>query len=97
MSSRVFPQTLIAVDYFAHSLEGKPVDELHRLEEHEGTVPDLRTARSRVVESGLSTAKKNVANFAAEFGFGKWGYLVGLWHRGIYSNRTRSHYVRKGV
>ncbi len=26
--------------FYAHSLEGKPVDEWHPLEEHEGTVPD---------------------------------------------------------
>ena len=49
--------------------------------EHEGTVPDLRTERSRVVESGLSPAKRNAASFAAEFGCGEWGRLAGLWHR----------------
>jgi hypothetical protein len=60
------------------SLEGRPLDEWHRLEEYlkgtEGTVPDLRTERSRVVESGLSPAK------TTEFGCGEWGYLAGLWH-----------------
>lgn len=25
--------------FYAHSIEGKPVDEWHRLEEHEGTAP----------------------------------------------------------
>ncbi|MDA8241152.1 MAG: hypothetical protein M0Z67_12380 [Nitrospiraceae bacterium] len=39
MSWRIFPQTQIAVDYYAHSLEGKPPEEWHRLEEHlKGTV-----------------------------------------------------------
>ncbi len=41
-------------------------------EEHEGTVPDLRTQRSGVVESGLSPAKRNAVSFAAEFGCGEW-------------------------
>jgi hypothetical protein len=51
------------MEFYAHSIEGKPVDDWHRLEEYlkgtEGTVPDLRTERSRVVESGLSPAKRN--------------------------------------
>jgi hypothetical protein len=51
-----------------------------RREEHEGTVPDLRTERSGVVESGLSPAKRDVANFAVEFGCGEWGRIAGLWH-----------------
>jgi len=42
--------------FYAHSVDGTP-DEWHLLEEHEGTVPDLRTDRSGVVESGLSPAK----------------------------------------
>lgn len=46
------------MEYYAHSIEGKPVKEWHRLEEHEGTVPDLRTQRRGVVESGLSPVKK---------------------------------------
>ncbi len=50
-----------AYGIFAHSIKGKPVDEWHRLEEHEGTVPDLRTERNGVVESGLSPAKRNAA------------------------------------
>ncbi len=62
------------MDYFAHSLERKPVEEWH-----EGTVPDLRTERSGVVESGLSPAKRN-AQFASELECGEWGYLAGLWH-----------------
>ena len=65
---------------YAHSLEGRPLDEWHRLEEYlngtEGTVPDLRTERSRVVESGLSPAKRSAAQFAAEFGSGEWDYLA---------------------
>ena len=56
--------------FYAHSKEGKPVDEWHLLEEHEGTVPDLRTERSGVVESGLSPAKRSAAQFAAEFSAG---------------------------
>ena len=44
------------------------------------TVPDLRTERSRVVESGLSPAKRNAASFATEFGCGEWGRVAGLWH-----------------
>lgn len=73
--------------FYAHSIEEKPVDEWHRLEEHEGTVPDLRTDLSvclgDVVESGLSPAKRSVTNFTAEFGCWEWGYLAGLWHEGI--------------
>ncbi|OGW36498.1 MAG: hypothetical protein A2Y97_14050 [Nitrospirae bacterium RBG_13_39_12] len=65
--------------FYAHSKEGKLVDEWHRLEEHEGTVPDLRTERSRIVESGLSPAKRSAAQFTAEFGCGEWGRLAGLW------------------
>jgi hypothetical protein len=68
--------------YYAHSIEGKPVDDWHRLEEHKGTVPDLRTEQSGVVESGLSPAKRDAASFAAEFGCGEWGRLAGLWHGG---------------
>jgi CRISPR-associated endonuclease/helicase Cas3 len=68
------------MEFYAHSIDGRPVDDWHRLEEHEGTVPDLRTERSRVVESGLSPAKRNAASFAAEFGCGEWGRLAGLWH-----------------
>ena len=67
--------------YYAHSIYGKLVDDWHRLEEHEGTVPDLRTERSGVVESGLSPAKRNMANFAAEFGCGQWGRIAGLTSR----------------
>ncbi|HET6514536.1 MAG TPA: hypothetical protein VFG09_05195 [Thermodesulfovibrionales bacterium] len=52
-------------NFFAHSIEGKPPDEWHRLDEHQGTVPDLRTERSGVVESGLSPAKRSVARFAS--------------------------------
>ena len=66
--------------FYAHSVEGKPVGDWHRLEEHEGTVPDLRTERSGVVESGLSPAKRSAAQFAAEFGCGEWGRIAGLWH-----------------
>ncbi len=46
----------------------------------EGTVPDLRTERSGVVELGLSPDKRIVANFVSEFGCGEWAYLAGLWH-----------------
>jgi hypothetical protein len=49
-------------------------------EEHEGTVPDLRTERSGVVESALSPADRNAASFAVEFGCGERGYLAELWH-----------------
>lgn len=43
----------------------------------EGTVPDLRTERSVVVESGLSPAKRSVAKkFGDEFGSGDWAYLA---------------------
>ena len=45
----------------------------------EGTVPDLRTERSVVVESGLSPAKRSVAKFGDEFGSGDWACLAGLW------------------
>ena len=62
--------------FYAHSIEGKPVDEWHLLEEHEGTVPDLRMVQSGVVESGLSPAKSDAASFATEFGCGAWGYLA---------------------
>ena len=68
------------MEFYAHSIDGRPVDEWHRLEEHEGTVPDLRTERSRVVESGLSPAKRDAASFAAEFGRREWGRVAGLWH-----------------
>ena len=27
------------MEFYAHSIEGKPVEEWHRLNEHEGTVP----------------------------------------------------------
>ena len=67
-------------EFFAHSIEGKPKSEWQGLEEHllnaEGTVPDLRTERSVVVESGLSPAKRR----GDEFGSGEWAYLAGLWH-----------------
>ena len=76
--------------FYAHSVEGKPESEWQGLEEHlrnaEGTVPDLRTERSVVVESGLSPAKKSVAIFGDEFGSGDWAYLAGLRHEvGKYS------------
>lgn len=75
------------MEFYAHSIEGKPVEEWHRLEEYEGTFPDLRKVvgahgYAPVVESGLSLAKRNVANFAAEFGCGGWGYLAWLWQGG---------------
>jgi hypothetical protein len=61
----------------AHSSEGRPVDEWYWIEEHEGTVPDLRTERNGVVESGLSSAKRRAA-FAAEFGCGEVGISGGF-------------------
>lgn len=54
----LLPEPLAAA-YYAHSEEGKPVEEWHTLSEHRGTVPDLRTKRSGVVESGLSPTKEN--------------------------------------
>ncbi len=54
------------MNYYAYGIEEKPFEEWH-----EGTVPDLRTERSGVVESGLSPAKRNV-QFASEFGCGEW-------------------------
>ncbi len=48
-----------------------------RREEHKGTVPDLRTERSSVVESGLSPARRNAAQFAAEFGAGSGDIRLG--------------------
>ncbi len=82
------------VNFYAHSIEGKPVDEWHPLKEHEGTVPDLRTERIGVPvsgygagsESGLSPAKRRATQFADEFGCGEWGYLTGLWHDWKYLN-----------
>ncbi len=50
--------------FYAHSIEGKPLKN--------GIC--LRSTR------GLSPAKRRVAQFAAEFGCGEWGYLAGLWH-----------------
>lgn len=46
------------MEFYAHSIDGKIGIGLSktRREEHEGTVPDLRTERSEVVESGLSPA-----------------------------------------
>ncbi len=53
------------MDYFAHSLEGKPIEEWHRLEEHlfgtaklaaRGLSQDLRALCA--VESGLSPKPK---------------------------------------
>ncbi|MDD5451369.1 MAG: hypothetical protein PHT49_05685 [Desulfovibrionales bacterium] len=73
------------MEFYAHSIYGKPVDDWHRLEEHEGTVPDLRMEQNGVVESGLFPAKRSAALFAAEFGCGEWGYPAGLWH----VNRSR--------
>jgi len=45
---------------------------LRSISEHEGTVPDLRTERSGVVESELSPVDSGTASFALEFGCGEW-------------------------
>jgi CRISPR-associated endonuclease/helicase Cas3 len=59
------------IEFYAHSIEGKPKSKWHLLEEHpKGTVQDLQTDNVMV----------SLSNHAAEFGSGEWAYLAGLWH-----------------
>ncbi len=52
-------------EFYAHSVEGKPVDEWHRLEEYEGT-------------AFTDNVMVSLSNHASEFGCGDWAYLAGL-------------------
>lgn len=57
-------------EFYAHSLEGKPVDDWQGLEEHL-TPPQSSPCQGEV---GGVAAKK----FGDEFGSGEWAYLAGL-------------------